>query len=49
MTTKLERFTLMALEEPHTRFTSLMGLLFDPAGRECEYNRGTGCGKTARP
>jgi hypothetical protein len=32
VTTKLERFTLMAREEPHLRFTSLMGLLFDPAG-----------------
>lgn len=42
MTTKLERFTLMALEEPHTRFTSLMGLLFDPAGLSASFGRQDG-------
>ncbi len=39
MTTKLERFTLMAGEEPHTRFTSLMGLLFDPEGLRESFGR----------
>ena len=29
---KLERFTRKARAEPHRRFTSLMGLLFDPEG-----------------
>ena len=42
MTTKLERFTLMALEEPQTRFTSLMGLLFDPAGLSASFGRQDG-------
>ena len=32
VTTKLERFTLMAREEPEMRFTSLMGLLSEPEG-----------------
>jgi len=32
VTTKLERFTLMAREEPQMRFTALMGLIFDPEG-----------------
>jgi hypothetical protein len=32
VTTKLERFTLKARAEPQTRFTALMGLLFDPEG-----------------
>jgi len=39
VTTKLERFTLMAREEPHTRFTSLMGLLFDPEGLRESFGR----------
>ena len=42
MTTKLERFTLMALDEPHTRFTSLMGLLFDAAGLSASFGRQDG-------
>ena len=42
MTTKLERFTLMAREEPHTRFTSLMGLLFDPEGLRESFGRQDG-------
>jgi group II intron reverse transcriptase/maturase len=33
----------MALEEPHTRFTSLMGLLFDPAGLSASFGRQDGC------
>jgi RNA-directed DNA polymerase len=33
----------MALEEPHTRFTSLMGLLFDPAGLSESFGRQDGC------
>ncbi len=32
MTSKLERFTLKARAESHTRLTSLMGMLFDPEG-----------------
>jgi len=32
VTTRLERFTLKAREEPRTRFTALMGMLFDPEG-----------------
>jgi group II intron reverse transcriptase/maturase len=32
----------MALEEPHTRFTSLMGLLFDPAGLSASFGRQDG-------
>jgi hypothetical protein len=32
VTTNLKRFTLKAREELRTRFTSLMGLLFDPEG-----------------
>ena len=42
VTTKLERFTLMAREEPHTRFTSLMGLLFDPEGLRESFGRQDG-------
>ena len=42
MTTKLERFTLMAREEPHMRFTSLMGLLSDPEGLRESFGRQDG-------
>jgi group II intron reverse transcriptase/maturase len=42
VTTKLERFTLMAREEPQTRFTSLMGLLFDPEGLRESFGRQDG-------
>jgi hypothetical protein len=42
VTTKLERFTLMAREEPHTRFTALMGLLFDPEGLRESFGRQDG-------
>ena len=42
VTTKLERFTLMAREEPHTRITSLMGLLFDPDGLRESFGRQDG-------
>jgi hypothetical protein len=42
VTTKLKRFTLMAREEPHLRFTSLMGLLFDPAGLRESFGRQDG-------
>ena len=42
VTTKLERFTLMAREEPQTRFTSLMGLLFDPDGLRESFGRQDG-------
>ena len=43
VTTKLERFTRLAREEPQTRFTALMGLLCDPEGLrenfECQDGR----------
>ena len=42
MTTKLERFTLKAREEPHTRFTALMGLLWDPDGLRESFGRQDG-------
>ncbi|WPL23698.1 group II intron reverse transcriptase/maturase [Thiorhodovibrio frisius] len=42
MTTRLERFTLKAREEPRTRFTSLMGLLFDPDGLRESFGRQDG-------
>lgn len=42
MTTKLKRFTLKAREELHTRFTSLMGLLFDPEGLRESFGRQDG-------
>ena len=42
VTTKLERFTRMAREEPQTRFTSLMGLLFDPEGLRESFGRQDG-------
>jgi group II intron reverse transcriptase/maturase len=42
VTTKLERFTLKAREEPHTRFTALMGLLWDPDGLRESFGRQDG-------
>lgn len=42
MTTKLERFTLKAREEPQTRFTALMGLLWDPDGLRASFGRQDG-------
>ena len=42
MISKLERFTLMARAEPHTRFTSLMGMLFDPEGLRESFERQDG-------
>lgn len=42
VTSKLERFTLMARAEPHTRFTSLMGMLFDPEGLRESFERQDG-------
>jgi len=42
VTTQLERFTRMAREEPRTRFTALMGLLFDPEGLRESFGRQDG-------
>lgn len=42
MTSKLERFTLKARTEPQTRFTSLMGMLFDPEGLRESFERQDG-------
>jgi group II intron reverse transcriptase/maturase len=42
VTTKLERFTLKAREEPQTRFTALMGLLWDPDGLRASFGRQDG-------
>jgi group II intron reverse transcriptase/maturase len=42
VTSKLERFTLKAREEPRMRFTALMGLLFDPAGLRESFERQDG-------
>jgi group II intron reverse transcriptase/maturase len=42
VTTKLERFTLKARAEPQTRFTALMGLLFDPEGLRESFERQDG-------
>lgn len=42
VTTRLERFTLKAREEPQTRFTALMGLLFDPDGLRESFGRQDG-------
>lgn len=39
MTTKLARFTQKARAEPRTRFTALLGLLFDPAGLHASFAR----------
>jgi group II intron reverse transcriptase/maturase len=42
VTTKLERFTLKAREEPQTRFTALMGLLWDLDGLRASFGRQDG-------
>jgi len=42
VTTKLERFTLKAREEPQARFTALMGLLWDPDGLRESFGRQDG-------
>lgn len=42
VTSKLERFTLKARAEPHPRFTSLMGMLFDPEGLRESFERQDG-------
>ena len=42
VTSKFERFTCKARAEPHTRFTSLMGLLFDPEGLRESFDRQNG-------
>jgi RNA-directed DNA polymerase len=42
VTSTLERFTLMARAEPHTRFTSLMDMLFDPEGLRESFERQDG-------
>lgn len=42
MTTKFERFTRKAREEPQTRFNALMGMLFDPEGLRESFDRQDG-------
>jgi RNA-directed DNA polymerase len=42
VTTKLERFTRMAREEPQMRFNALMGLLSDPEGLRESFERQDG-------
>jgi len=42
VTTKFERFTAMARENPQMRFTSLTGLLFDPEGLRESFERQDG-------
>jgi RNA-directed DNA polymerase len=42
VTSKLERFTAMARENPGTRFNALMGLLFDPEGLRESFERQDG-------
>jgi retron-type reverse transcriptase len=42
VTTTLERFTLKAHEEPHTRFTALMGVLWAPEGLRESFGRQDG-------
>jgi group II intron reverse transcriptase/maturase len=42
VTTKLERFTLLAREEPQMRFNALMGLLTDPEGLRESFGRQDG-------
>ena len=39
MSTKLERFTHKARNEPQTRFTALMGMLYDPEGLRDSFER----------
>ena len=42
MTTRLTRFTQKAREEPRTRFTALMGMVFDPEGLHASFERQDG-------
>ena len=42
VTTKLDRFTLKAREEPQTRFNALMGILSDPEGLRESFGRQDG-------
>jgi len=42
MTTRLTRFTQKVREEPRTRFTALMGLVFDPEGLHASFERQDG-------
>lgn len=42
MTTKFERFTRKARAEPQTRFTALMGMLYDPEGLRESFERQDG-------
>ena len=42
MTTGLTRFTRKARAEPHLRFNSLMGLVFDPEGLHASFGRQDG-------
>lgn len=42
MTTRLERFTLKAREEPRERFNALMGMLYDPEGLRERFERQDG-------
>ena len=39
MTTDLIRFTQWARESPQRQYTSLMGMLFDPAGLNASFER----------
>jgi len=42
VSTRLERFTQKARAEPQLRFTSLMGMLFDPEGLHASFERQNG-------
>jgi len=42
VSTRLERFTQKAREEPQTRFTALMGMVFDPEGLRESFERQDG-------
>ena len=42
VTTRLERFTQKAREEPRTRFNALMGMVYDPEGLRESFERQDG-------
>ena len=42
MSTRLERFTQKAREEPQTRFNALMGMVYDPEGLRESFERQDG-------
>jgi RNA-directed DNA polymerase len=42
VTTRLERFTQKAREEPRERFNALMGLLYEPEGLRESFGRQDG-------